>query len=53
MTMPGWGTDVSKVRRYEDLPKEARDFIEYVESAVQCPVTYVSVGPERDDIIVR
>ena len=53
MTMPGWCTDISKVRKYKDLPKEARDYIEYIESAVQCPVTYVSVGPERDDIIVR
>lgn len=52
-SMPGWGTDITKVRRYGDLPKAARDYIEYIEKAVECPVTYVSVGPERDDIIIR
>ncbi|SHH79199.1 Adenylosuccinate synthetase [Sporobacter termitidis DSM 10068] len=52
-TMPGWGTDISGVRKYGDLPKAARDYIEYVEKAIECPVTYVSVGPERDDIIIR
>ncbi len=52
-TMPGWGTDITKVRRYGDLPKEARDYIEYIEKAIDCPIKYVSVGPERDDIILR
>ena len=52
-SMPGWGTDITGIRRYADLPKEARDYIEYIEKAVECPVKYVSVGPERDDIIIR
>ena len=52
-TMPGWNYDISGVRRYEDLPKEARDYVETVEKAIGCPITYVSVGPERDSIILR
>jgi adenylosuccinate synthase len=52
-TMPGWGTDITGIRKYGDLPKEARDYIEYIEKAVECPIKYVSVGPERDNIIVR
>ncbi|UOO37675.1 adenylosuccinate synthase [Oscillospiraceae bacterium CM] len=52
-TMPGWGTDISGLRKYGDLPKQARDYIEYVENAIECPIKYVSVGPERDDIILR
>lgn len=52
-SMPGWETDITQIRRYGDLPKAARDYIEYVEKAIDCPVTYVSVGPERDDIIIR
>ena len=49
----GWKCDVSGVRRWEDLPKAARDYVEMIEKAIGCPITYVSVGPERDSIIIR
>ena len=52
-TMPGWKCDISGVRKYEDLPKEARDYVEFVEKQIGCPITYISVGPERDAIIYR
>ena len=52
-TVPGWKTDITGVRKYEDLPKDARDYIEYVESEINCPMTYISVGPGRDEIILR
>ena len=49
----GWNCDISGVRRWEELPGEARDYVTYLEQAVGCPITYVSVGPERDSIIIR
>ena len=52
-TMPGWNYDISGVRRYEDLPKEARDYVETVENAIGCHISYVSVGAEREAIITR
>ena len=52
-TMPGWNCDISGVRRYEDLPKEARDYVETVEKAIGCHISYVSVGAEREAIITR
>lgn len=52
-TVPGWKCDISGVRRWEDLPKAAQDYVLYVEKAAGCPITYVSVGPERDAIILR
>ncbi len=52
-TMPGWGVDVTKVRAYDQLPKAARDYIEFIEEKIDCPIKYVSVGPEREDIIIR
>ncbi len=52
-TMPGWGTDISAIRVYEELPKAARDYIEYIEKEIDCPIRYISVGPERDNIIIR
>ncbi len=51
--MPGWKCDISGVREYDKLPKEARDYVEYLERELGCPITYVSVGAERDAIIRR
>ena len=47
----GFKTDVSKCRRLEDLPREAVNYIRFIENAVGCPIRYVSVGAERDDYI--
>ena len=51
--LEGWKCDISGVRRWEDLPKAAREYVEYVERRVGCHIGYVSVGPERDSIILR
>ena len=51
--MPGWKCDISGVREYDKLPKEARNYVEYLERELGCPITYVSVGAERDAIIRR
>ena len=51
--LPGWKCDISGVRRWEDLPQEARDYVEYVERNIGCHIGYVSVGTERDSIILR
>ena len=49
--LPGWGEDITGVRRYEDLPKEARAYIEYVQEAAGVKVGWVSVGPERSQLV--
>ncbi len=51
--MPGWKTDISGIRRYGDLPKETRVYVERMEIALGCPATFLSVGPERDALVVR
>ena len=51
--LPGWQCDISGVRKWEDLPQAARDYVEYVERNIGCHIGYVSVGPERDSIILR
>lgn len=51
--LDGWKVDISGVRKFEDLPAEAKRYVEYVESAIGCPITYISVGAERDSIIIR
>jgi adenylosuccinate synthase len=45
--LPGWNVDISDVRRYDDLPKEAQRYLEYVEELAGVPITTVSVGPAR------
>lgn len=52
-TLPGWGCDISGVRYWEDLPQAAQDYVTYVENQIGCPITYVSVGADRDAIIQR
>lgn len=49
----GWKCDISGVRTWEDLPQAAKDYVTYVEKQIGCHIGYVSVGPERDSIIVR
>ena len=51
--LPGWKTDISGCRKWEELPKEARDYVEFIENRIDCHIGYVSVGPERDSIIIR
>ena len=51
--LDGWNCDISGVRKWEDLPENARKYVEYIEQAVGCHITYVSVGAERDAYIYR
>ena len=51
--VPGWGCDISEARSWEELPEAARNYVLMIEKAVGCPIKYVSVGAERDSIIIR
>ena len=52
-TVPGWHCDITGVRRFEDLPQAAQDYVKRLEELVGCKIKYISVGPERDACIVR
>jgi adenylosuccinate synthase len=49
--MAGWKEDITGVREYDDLPDEVHTYVEYIEEAVGVPVGWVSVGPERSQLI--
>ena len=49
----GWKKDISGVRTWEDLPEEAKAYVQLIERAIKCPIRWVSVGPERESIIIR
>ena len=52
-TLPGWKEDIRGIRKYEDLPENCRNYIEFIEKEVGYPFTMISNGPGRDDIIYR
>ncbi len=52
-TMSGWQTNTTRCRSYEELPKEARAYIERIETLTGVPVNIVAVGPGREETIVR
>lgn len=49
--LPGWKTDIRGIKRYEDLPENCRNYIEFVQKHIGFPITIISNGPGRDDII--
>ena len=51
--LPGWHCDITAARKWEDLPKEAQAYVEHLEKAVGCKITYISVGAEREAYIHR
>ncbi len=52
-SMEGWGCDISAARRWEDLPRAAQNYVTMIEQALNCPIRSVSVGPQRESIIIR
>ncbi|MBR3502691.1 MAG: adenylosuccinate synthase [Clostridia bacterium] len=52
-TLPGWKCDISGCRAFDQLPKAARDYVLFAEKALGCKFTFVSVGAERDQLIIR
>ena len=51
--LPGWKCDIRGIKKYEDLPENCRKYIEFVEEQIGFPITMVSNGPGREDIIYR
>ena len=49
----GWKCDICKVRKYEDFPVEFKEYVEFIERETGCPIKIISVGPDREETIVR
>jgi len=52
-TLPGWKKDITKITDYDLLPQQAKDYVDFIEKEIGVPVTLVSNGPHRDQIMVR
>ncbi len=53
VTLPGWKCDVRGIRKYEELPENCRKYIEFIEKELETPITMVTNGPRRDEVIFR
>lgn len=51
--LPGWKCEIRGIKKYEDLPENCRNYVEFIEKHIGVPITMVSNGPGRDDIIYR
>lgn len=51
--LPGWKCDIRGIKKYEDLPENCRKYVEFIEEQIGFPITMVSNGPGRNDIIFR
>ncbi len=51
--LPGWKCDIRGIKKYEDLPENCRNYIEFIEKQIGYPITLISNGPGREDIIYR
>ncbi len=49
----GWGTSINGVRKYEEFPAEFRAYVDFIEKETGVPVTIISVGPDREETVIR
>ncbi len=52
-TLPGWNCEIRGIKKYDDLPENCRNYIEFIEKQIGYPITMISNGPGREDIIYR
>lgn len=51
--LPGWNCEIRGIEKYEELPENARNYVEFIEKEIETPITIVSNGPKRSEIIFR
>ena len=51
-TFKGWSEDISNITSFDNLPNEAKEYIKFIEDFIQVPITFISVGPERNQNII-
>ena len=53
LSLPGWKTDLTELRSYADAPKELKDYVTYLEKELNVPINVVSVGPDREQTLLK
>ena len=52
-THAGWGVDITKIKEYDKLPENAKKYLERLEELLECPISIISVGPDREQTIIK
>lgn len=52
-SLPGWETSIEKCKTYEELPKNCKAYVEYIEKQLGVPIVWIGVGPGRDSMIKK
>jgi len=52
-TVPGWQSDISLCKTYEELPQTCKDYLKRIEDLVQVPISWIGVGPDRDQMLLK
>jgi len=53
ITMKGWKEDITLVKKFKNLPENAQKYVLKIEELIEAKIKYISVGPERDQLIIR
>jgi adenylosuccinate synthase len=51
--VPGWTEDISKATKFSDLPRNAQDYITFIENEVNIPITWIGNGPKREEMFLK
>lgn len=51
--LQGWKSDITQCKKWEDLPQQAKEYVEFIEKQVGVPIKWIGVGPDRDAMITR
>ena len=51
--LPGWTEDITKAKSFEELPRNARDYITFIEQETNIPITWVGNGPKREEMFLK
>ena len=52
-TVPGWKAQTTGIQKFEQLPQQAREYVEFIEREIGVPIKWIGTGPRREDMIVR
>jgi adenylosuccinate synthase len=51
--LPGWSEDITKAKSFAELPRNAQDYVKFIEEQTNIPITWIGNGPKREEMIIK